>query len=124
MKSNEQQLLDSATGESPSKAESIYRDLILGDNANDVESIKVKEEAVSRLAALFMKEKDAASIKKLLTDLRPLFGEIPKAKTAKIVRSLIEAIAKVPNSVELQVCPPTCTVSLILGVGLLDVDSQ
>ena len=45
----------------------------------------------------------------LLTELRPLFAVIPKAKTAKIVRTIIETIAKVPNSAQLQVLPLSLT---------------
>jgi 26S proteasome regulatory subunit N6 len=43
------------------------------------------------------------ALRGLLTELRPLFGAIPKAKTAKLVRGLIEAISKVPDSTQLQV---------------------
>ena len=43
------------------------------------------------------------ALRVLLTELRPLFGAIPKAKTAKLVRGLIEAISRVPDSTQLQV---------------------
>ncbi len=43
------------------------------------------------------------ALRGLLTELRPLFGAIPKAKTAKLVRGLIEAISRVPDSTQLQV---------------------
>ena len=45
----------------------------------------------------------AQALRGLLTELRPLFGAIPKAKTAKLVRGLIEAISRVPDSTQLQV---------------------
>ena len=50
-----------------------------------------------------MKQADAPGLRALLTDLRPLFAAVPKAKTAKIVRTVIDSIAKVPNSTQLQV---------------------
>ena len=60
-------------------------------------------QAIQRLSDVYVKQKDAEALRKLLTELRPLFGVITKAKTAKIVRNIIEAIAKVPNSTQLQV---------------------
>lgn len=66
-------------------------------------------QAIQRLSDVYAKQKDAQALRKLLTELRPLFGVITKAKTAKIVRNIIETIAKVPDSTQLQVCaaPPT-----------------
>ena len=61
-------------------------------------------QAIQKLGDLYAKQKDAEALRRLLTDLRPLFASIPKAKTAKIVRTIIETIAKVPNSTQLQVC--------------------
>jgi len=49
------------------------------------------------------KQKDAAAIDALLKELRPLFGDISKAKAAKLVRTLIDTVAQVPNSLDLQV---------------------
>ena len=67
---------------------------------------QVKENAVTKLGQLYAAEKDAQAIRTLLTELRPLFGALPKAKTAKLVRALIEAIASVPDSTQLQVSSP------------------
>lgn len=94
-----------AEAQSTGEAESIYRDIIFGDHANDADSVKAKEEAVQKLSDLKVGQKDAAAVRQLLTDLRPQFGKFPKAKTAKIVRNLIDAIAKIPDSTQLQVTP-------------------
>lgn len=45
----------------------------------------------------------AAEIGALLTSIRPFFDHIPKAKTAKLVRSLIEMVSRVPSSLPLQI---------------------
>jgi 26S proteasome regulatory subunit N6 len=61
-------------------------------------------QAIQRLSDVYAQQNDAEALIKLLTELRPLFGVITKAKTAKIIRNVIETIAKVPNSTQLQVC--------------------
>jgi len=58
---------------------------------------------VTGLAEVYAKQEDAQALRGLLSELRPLFAVIPKAKTAKLVRGLIEAISRVPNSTQLQV---------------------
>ncbi|KAL0038687.1 hypothetical protein WJX79_003222 [Trebouxia sp. C0005] len=90
----------------PDTAISRLRDIVLGDNPNDAESIKTKELALQSLANLYAKQGDADALRTLLTELRSLFALIPKAKTAKIVRTVVDTIAKVPNStaVQLEVC--------------------
>ena len=64
---------------------------------------QVKEPAISTLADLYAAQGDAQALRQLLTELRPLFAAVPKAKTAKIVRGIIETVARVPNSGKLQV---------------------
>lgn len=65
---------------------------------------QVKEPAISTLADLYAAQGDAQALRTLLTELRPLFATVPKAKTAKVVRGIIETVARVPNSGKLQVC--------------------
>lgn len=77
--------------------------LVLDNDALDVESSKVKEQAIQSLCDLYVKKQDAQSLKDLLTKLRGFFASIPKAKTAKIVRGIIDTIAKIPGSTQLQV---------------------
>lgn len=98
-----QQQLDSAAEAEPAKAIAILRGIALGEQSNDAETVKVREAAVQQLADLHAKQKDAQALKQLLVELRPMFAVIPKAKTAKLVRTIIEAIAKVPDSTQLQV---------------------
>ena len=61
---------------------------------------------ITTLADLYAAQGDAPALRQLLTELRPLFAAVPKAKTAKIVRGIIETVARVPNSGKLQVCAP------------------
>ena len=87
----------------PGKAAETYRSVIFAPESTDADSVKVKEQAVDRLAKLFAKGGDALASKTLLTDLRPLFKVVPKAKTAKIVRSVIDVLATMENCDQLQV---------------------
>lgn len=92
--------------QAPEGAAAQLRDLVTGGHPNDAECLKVKEAALQKLCDLLVKQHDAAALRGLLTDLRTLFAAIPKAKTAKIIRTVIDSIAKVPHSTQLllEVC--------------------
>jgi len=72
-------------------------------SAADVEATRAREAAVSALIDALVAEGDASALAALFDEFKPLFAALPKAKTAKLVRGVIEAIAKVPGSEELQV---------------------
>jgi 26S proteasome regulatory subunit N6 len=66
--------------------------------AEDV--VKAKEQATYKLAGLY---KDKSLIDELITlqkAILPLFIDLPKSKTAKIVRSLFDMILEIPAAVE------------------------
>lgn len=90
----------------PAEAIPALKDVVVGPHPNDAESLKVKEKALDVLASALLTQHDAGGLRALLTDLRPLFAAIPKAKTAKIVRTVIDSIAKVPESTKLLVSAP------------------
>jgi len=102
-----QQKLQSATdlidAKQPAEAIPVLRDIVLGPYPNDAESLKVKESALDSLASCLVSQKDSAGLRTLLNDLRPWFASIPKAKTAKIVRTIIESIGKIPDSTQILV---------------------
>lgn len=74
-----------------------------GEQGSDADTVKQKEEAISKLSDAYVKQQDAKALTELLSQLRPFFAVIPKAKTAKIVRNIIDQIAKIPNSTDIQV---------------------
>ena len=95
---------EEAATANPAAAAIQLKEVVAGSSSpNDAESLKVKEAALATMTALLVRLGDAAALRALLTDLRPLFAAIPKAKTAKIVRTVIDSIAKVPNSTQLLV---------------------
>ena len=88
----------------PAAAAAALRGVALaGPDADGPECVKVREAAVAALCANRAAARDGPGLAGLLTDLRPLFAAIPKAKTAKLVRGVIDAIAKVPGTEALQV---------------------
>ena len=89
----------------PAEAVALLRGVCLppGEaSAADAGALKSREAAVHALAALLAKQRDAPALRALLSELRPLFAVIPKAKTAKLVRAVIDAVATVPDTTALQ----------------------
>ena len=66
------------------------------------EVAKAREEAALALADLYAQRGSSDKLTQLLEDLRPLFAVVPKAKTAKIVRAIIDAVSRIPGTTELQ----------------------
>eukprot|EP01102_Stenamoeba_stenopodia_P015103 TRINITY_DN5113_c0_g1_i1.p1 TRINITY_DN5113_c0_g1~~TRINITY_DN5113_c0_g1_i1.p1 ORF type:complete len:420 (-),score=127.50 TRINITY_DN5113_c0_g1_i1:167-1426(-) len=81
------------------KAIALYSDIISKENYDP----KVKEQAIYDLGELLAKEKNARELGELLRKIRPFFASIPKAKTAKIVRTLIDQVARLPDTTSLQI---------------------
>jgi len=67
------------------------------------EESKAKEGGIHRYCELLAKEGRAEALAGLLASLRPYFATVAKAKTAKLVRHIIEQLATVPGTRELQV---------------------
>lgn len=86
----------------PSDARSIlYR--VLDDPSSSPEALRMKEQAITNLTDLLRQENRGEDLRSLLTSLRPFFSLIPKAKTAKIVRGIIDSVAKIPGTSDLQI---------------------
>ncbi|CAN0222816.1 unnamed protein product, partial [Discosporangium mesarthrocarpum] len=63
---------------------------------------KVKEEAIYGLAKSYGETRRFSDVVDLLRTASPFFANIPKARTAKIVRTIIDIVSKVPDTLELQ----------------------
>eukprot|EP00877_Chromochloris_zofingiensis_P013500 jgi/Chrzof1/8403/Cz03g09110.t1 len=87
----------------PKQAEQQLRQLLFNTEGTDAETTKLKEQAITYLSEIYVKLQDAKALSDLLSQLRYFFAVVPKAKTAKIVRNIIDQIAKIPNSTQLQV---------------------
>lgn len=86
----------------PAESISILRQIIENPSSSS-EAIRIKEQAISNLSDLLTQEKRGEELRSLLTLLRPFFLLIPKAKTAKIVRGILDAVAKIPGTTDLQI---------------------
>mmetsp|Transcript_21944 Transcript_21944/g.61686 ORF Transcript_21944/g.61686 Transcript_21944/m.61686 type:complete len:422 (+) Transcript_21944:44-1309(+) len=80
----------------------LYHKVIEAANMDGDEDIREREKAIYALGSLLAREKRADELGSLLKSVRPFFAQIPKARTAKIVRTLIDNIAKTGCSVEAQ----------------------
>ncbi|CAN8068143.1 unnamed protein product [Agarophyton chilense] len=94
----------------PAQARATYRKVIdfdtssihHSDTANE-DIAKIKETAILKLADLLVASGNANKLSELLKSLRPFFSTIAKAKTAKIVRGLLDSVSKANDAAELQV---------------------
>lgn len=86
----------------PADAVELYRKIIFNDVPGE-DSVKLKERSIIHLGKLHAKQNDGTAIDALLKELRPLFATISKAKAAKLVRTLIDSVSSIKDSVDLQV---------------------
>jgi len=79
-----------------------YQALLLNPRIDD-KAVKIKEQCIYRLARLYTEGKRLADVMNLLKTNSDFFTAIPKAKTAKIVRSILGIVATIPDSLDVQV---------------------
>lgn len=97
---------------------------IMADESSGAEALRVKEQAIQGTGDILASQGKAQELRELLKSLRPFFGLIPKAKTAKIVRTIIDQVAKVPNSTQVQVELCKEQVSYLFGQCLVRKSEQ
>lgn len=86
----------------PAEAVTLLRKIIFTELPGD-DGIKLRERSIIHLGKVYAKQKDGNAIDSLLKELRPLFSEVSKAKAAKLVRTLIDTVSSIPDSIDLQV---------------------
>jgi len=69
---------------------------------NDSNDAKSKEIAIYKLGEIYAALGQPEQLRQLIFEIRPFFSQIPKARTAKIVRKLIDLVGNIPNTLELQ----------------------
>ncbi|KAK7920230.1 hypothetical protein PG985_008252 [Apiospora marii] len=88
----------------PRKAEAIYRDIISKPPSITSEaSIKEYETALISLGELYRDQKNSQGLVDLITTSRTVLSSFAKAKTAKLVRQLLDLFDKIPNTTDIQI---------------------
>lgn len=86
----------------PEEALKLFKAVVAEDDPTG-DYIKIKENAIYKIISLYAKQNRHDELKSVLVDLRPFFDTISKAKTAKIVRNVVEKVGRLAKgSVELQ----------------------
>jgi len=84
------------------QAVELYLSIINSPRESD-EVARLKENAIYKLGALYARGRDPDKLRVLLQSIRPFFAAVAKAKTAKIVRSLIDLVAEIPDTLPFQI---------------------
>ncbi len=79
----------------------VYESLMLNERVDDI-AVKVKEKCIYRITRLYTEAKNLNEVMNLMKKNSNFFSVIPKAKTAKIVRTILDIVAKIPDSINIQ----------------------
>ncbi|KAH8739140.1 26S proteasome regulatory subunit Rpn6-like [Cryptosporidium ryanae] len=78
-------------------------EIIRSSNIDEVEDgIKLQEQSIYLLGEIYVKRNMADELKKLIDIIKPIIGNLPKARVAKIIRNLMDMMAKIPDTEKLQ----------------------
>lgn len=91
-----------ALDEATMKDVGVYQKFLQNERSDDA-AVRVKEMCIYRITRLHTEAKNVTEVSALMKKNADFFGVIPKAKTAKIVRSILDIVSKIPDSVEIQV---------------------
>ncbi|KAK8086197.1 hypothetical protein PG994_001171 [Apiospora phragmitis] len=88
----------------PRKAEALYKDIISKPpSITSDASIKEYETALISLGELYRDQKNSQGLVDLITTSRTVLSSFAKAKTAKLVRQLLDLFEKIPNTTDIQI---------------------
>ncbi|KAE8410387.1 hypothetical protein BDV36DRAFT_289638 [Aspergillus pseudocaelatus] len=85
-----------------SKAETIYKDILSQGPGSTEASSRDYESALVGLGELYRDEKKPNEIAELIKTSRDSFSSFAKAKTAKLVRQLLDLFSEIPNTLDIQ----------------------
>ncbi|KDE02974.1 19S proteasome regulatory subunit Rpn6 [Microbotryum lychnidis-dioicae p1A1 Lamole] len=94
-----------ATTSTPARTEQQLRAILDQpvDGPQDDQLLKEKETAIVELGQLYSARQDATALAQLIRDSTWLMQHLAKAKTAKLVRTLLDQLSAIPNSSALQI---------------------
>ncbi|OAQ34194.1 PCI-domain-containing protein [Linnemannia elongata AG-77] len=88
---------------SPEQAIPLYQSILAAAAGTDVSARNDQETALLKLAQCYRDLHRPNELAALIHDSRTLITSIPKAKTAKIIRTLIDYFSEIPNTLPLQI---------------------
>ncbi|KAF4340486.1 26S proteasome regulatory subunit N6 [Fusarium beomiforme] len=88
----------------PRKAESIYKDIISkAPSTTSDAATREYETALISLGELYRDEKNTQELVNLVQESRTVFSSFAKAKSAKLVRQLLDLIKEIPDSTDIEI---------------------
>lgn len=97
---------DDAAASNLSAAETKYLQIIqlpANDDENTSKLVQNQESAILELGKIYQTEKHGEKISELIEQLKSVLGNFAKSKTAKIIKTLIEYIDEIPDSLDLSI---------------------
>ncbi|KAL4880056.1 hypothetical protein BJY04DRAFT_208327 [Aspergillus karnatakaensis] len=86
-----------------SQAETIYKEVLAKGPGSSESSSRDYETALVGLGELYRDEKKPREIAELIKTSRDSFSSFAKAKTAKLVRQLLDLFSEIPNTLDIQI---------------------
>lgn len=102
----------SLASSNPKRAEELYKQILDSTastsngsavNADKEQSLRDQESALIKLAELYRDQKDANGLAQVITLSRSFMSSTAKAKTAKLIRTLLNYFNSIPNSRQTQI---------------------
>ncbi|KAF2478243.1 PCI-domain-containing protein [Lindgomyces ingoldianus] len=87
----------------PSKAEKLYKEVLSTNPGSNEAAIKNYETALVGLGELFRDQRRVDALAELVRQTRSVLSSFAKAKTAKLVRQLLELFTTIPNTTDIQI---------------------
>ncbi|KAI6139051.1 proteasome regulatory particle subunit [Pisolithus tinctorius] len=102
-----QALLDEAKNANPARAEEIYKQILVSSaspsNVERDQVLRDQENAMIKLAELYRDQRNAQGLAEVITLSRSFMSSTAKAKTAKLIRTLLNYFNDIPNSRQTQI---------------------
>ncbi|KAI5364252.1 putative proteasome component (PCI) domain, tetratricopeptide-like helical domain superfamily [Septoria linicola] len=87
----------------PQKAEAIYKDILAKPPGQNDKALRDFETALTGLGELYRDHKRTQDLVSLIEQTRNVLTSFARAKTAKLVRQLLDLLAAIPNTTDTQI---------------------
>ncbi|KAL7273549.1 26S proteasome regulatory subunit rpn6 [Rhizina undulata] len=87
----------------PAKAEAIYKDILSKPPGTNEAALKEYELTLMELGGLYRDSRRTTELAELIKTSRSVMSSFAKAKTAKIVRQLIDLFTTIPDTLDIQI---------------------